>query len=503
MFSGLVRKIFRSLPSVISGSSQSASIVVRAADTAKIQLVFNGLQLTNPNGPALYIAEADKVVVTLAKNTDNKLADGERYASIDNGTALDAALFSKADLALNGTGSLTVNGNFKHGLVSKDDLVITGGKLTVNAARNGLEGKDCVKIGGGEIQVSAGADGVRSDNDTDAARGYVYISGGVLTVAAGNDAVQAETVLKIEGGEVYAQAGDGCLAVPLSSTESYKGLKAGSDLLLAGGKARIDASDDALHADGNVLVSAGEYELLSGSDAIHCAKVFSMSDGTINVKKAQKDGVDALDVLQSGGELRIQSDGDAVKAAHAEKDAAAVLVTGGRMVLICCDDGIDVDGRFAITGGLVLIQAIPSTDPDGGLNRGLKYQTSATVTGGTLISLEKSTDAPKHFTQAANQGAVLISVGERKADGAISLCDGQGKALLSLTPTRDDEYSSLLITSPSLSGGVKLNLVFGGTLSDADADGFAENATLTGGEPAKEIEMSEALITVSLIEAQK
>ena len=59
----------------------------------------------------------------------------------------NAALYSKADLTINGTGALTVEGNYRHGVNSKDDLVVTGGTLTVTAKEDGLRGKDCVKSG--------------------------------------------------------------------------------------------------------------------------------------------------------------------------------------------------------------------------------------------------------------------------------------------------------------------------------------------------------------------
>jgi len=179
---------------ILSGSISDGSITVDADDTAKIRLVLNGVDITNKSGAALYIKGADKVFVTLADGTENSLADGDSYAQTDGDTTVDAALFSRADLTLNGSGSLTVKGNYKHGVVSKDDLVITAGELTVTSKNVGLNGKDCVKISNADIAINAGSDGIRSDNEEDADRGYIYIESGKLNITAQNDGIQAQTV---------------------------------------------------------------------------------------------------------------------------------------------------------------------------------------------------------------------------------------------------------------------------------------------------------------------
>ena len=183
---------------LLTGTASDAVLTVSASKTDKIQLVLNGLSLSCTDGPAVYIQSADKVFITLAENSENFLSDGNSYEITDDGSTLDAALFSKEDLTINGTGKLTVIGNYKHGIVSKDDLVVTGGILSITSVKVGLCGKDCVKINAGEITIDAGSDGIRSDNDEDTSCGYVYISGGTLHITAGNDGIQAETVLNIE-----------------------------------------------------------------------------------------------------------------------------------------------------------------------------------------------------------------------------------------------------------------------------------------------------------------
>jgi hypothetical protein len=127
------------------------------------------------------ITQADKVFLTLAGGSENILTDAVSYQLTVDDSSVDAAVFSKADLTINGDGALTVNGSCKHGIVSKDDMVITGGTLTVSASSTGIEGKDCVKIIAGSVSVISGADGVRATNTEDAERGFVYIADGTLS----------------------------------------------------------------------------------------------------------------------------------------------------------------------------------------------------------------------------------------------------------------------------------------------------------------------------------
>lgn len=238
--------------------SRTETLVIAAGENDKVQLVLDNADLLCADGPAIYIQSADKVFLTLAEGSVNTLSDGSSYTLTDGDTTLDAALFSKADLTINGAGTLNITGNYKHGIVSKDDLVIAAGVLNVTAEKVGLNGKDCVKINDSSITIQAGSDGIRSDNTEDAERGFVYAKGGSLTITAWNDGIQAETALLAEDAALAITAGGGSGSGGLSSSEeSYKGLKAGSTLLFTGGSAEIDSRDDCIHSNDTVQITGG------------------------------------------------------------------------------------------------------------------------------------------------------------------------------------------------------------------------------------------------------
>lgn len=198
---------------VFSGTLDDGTIFVEAEDTAKVQLVFDGVTVKCSDFAALFIKEADKVFITLNEGKINTLTDGVLYTLTEANSVVDgeqknvdAVIFSRSDLSINGTGTLNVVGNYKHAIVSKDDLVITGGILNVSAPNGGLYGSDSVKIGGGIISVTAGSDGIRADNNAETDRGFVYIDGGSIAISAGSDGIQAASAIFIEGGTTLLSA---------------------------------------------------------------------------------------------------------------------------------------------------------------------------------------------------------------------------------------------------------------------------------------------------------
>ena len=149
---------------LLSGTLTDGQIVVNAGNTDKVQLVLGGADITSSTSAAIYALEADKVFITLAEGTENALANGGEYVAIDDNN-IDAVIFSKTDLTLNGSGSLMIDGAAGHGVVSKDELTVTGGSYA----------------------ISSGKDEIHAENSDDATLGTLYIAGGSFTIASGGD----------------------------------------------------------------------------------------------------------------------------------------------------------------------------------------------------------------------------------------------------------------------------------------------------------------------------
>ena len=191
---------------ILSGNLEGM-IIVDAPDSAKIQLVLKEAQIDNAANAAIYVKKADKLFITLAEDTQNMLSS-KSYENLD-GNNIDGTIFSKCDLTINGSGSLTVEAGQGNGIVTKDDLVVAGGVITVAADKHGLEGKDSVRIADGQLNITAGKDGIHSENNDDQEKGYVYAAHGNLNITSDGDGISAGYCLQLDGGNFSIVSGGG------------------------------------------------------------------------------------------------------------------------------------------------------------------------------------------------------------------------------------------------------------------------------------------------------
>lgn len=277
---------------VVTGNLTDGQIVVAAADTDKIQIVLSGATINCADNAPIYVKSANKVFITLNANTVNTLTDGGAYVQTDDNT-VDGVIFSKADLTINGEGTLNITANYKDAIVSKDDLVITSGTYHITAANHGLNAKDAVKIKDGVINITA-ANGkaITSQNDEDTTRGYVYIAGGTINIANSNEGIEG-TAIVVEGGTIdLVSKDDGFNAASPGAAETESGgrgagMQADTNayLSIAGGTIAVNASGDGLDSNGNVYISGGTVTVSgptnSGNGALDYNGTADVSGGTV------------------------------------------------------------------------------------------------------------------------------------------------------------------------------------------------------------------------------
>lgn len=434
---------------VVTGELMAGSLVVNAGDQDKVQIVLDGASIRNEAGPALNIQQADKVFVTLAAGSQNTLADGASYELAEGEDEPNAALYSKADLTINGTGALTVEGNYRHGVNSKDDLVVTGGTLTVTAKEDGLRGKDCVKIADGSFTVTAGRDGVKSSNDEDPTRGFVSIDGGTFAVEAGDEGFQAATYLR-----------------------------------LAGGDAQIKAADHALRSDVEAAMSGGTYVVEAGGKGMNPETKFTMDGGTFTVAGCEE-GIEAQEVIVNDGELNITASDDGINAAVAERsdetaEAAVatnasedclIQINGGMVTVDAGGDGLDSNGYVEVNGGVVL-----ASGSAGGGDSALDYEYGAKITGGAVI-LAGATGMAETFTEGTQPFAMVAAEGAAGTNLAVT--DEAGTVLVSYTVPK--AFQCAVVSAPGLTEGATGKVIVGGTVTGADSAGYATGVAVEGG----------------------
>ena len=238
---------------VIQGSASEATIYVDADDQAKVQLVFDGASISNTGKPAVYVRSADKVFITTTNGTSTLAVTGTFEA--DGDTNVDGVVFSKDDVVLNGTGTLNIESS-ANGIVSKDDLKVTGGTYRINATGHALDANDSIAVAAGTFDLTAGTDGLHADNDEDDSVGYVYIADGALTIAAGSDAIEGTSVVQIDGG-----------SLAINSAEGIEG----TYVQINGGSIDVNATDDGINASLKSTAYPATIEITGGEVAVTMA----------------------------------------------------------------------------------------------------------------------------------------------------------------------------------------------------------------------------------------
>ena len=283
---------------VISGTATDCTITVDADSAAKVQLVLDGVSITNADAPAIYVLSADKVFVTTASGSSNELTTTGEFAAIGDVTNIDGVIFAKDDLVLNGQGTLTINSSAS-GVVGKDDVKITGSTYNITATEHGIQGKDSVAIADGTFNITAGTDAIHAKNDEDLTLGYAYIAGGTFNLNGASDGIEGYAVVQIDGGDI--------------TIDSQEGIE-GTYIQINGGTIDVTATDDGINASDK----SSEYDI-----------VLEINGGDVSVNMASGD----TDALDSNGSLFITGGTVNITAQSAFDYVANASMTGGTVTV--------------------------------------------------------------------------------------------------------------------------------------------------------------------------
>ena len=500
---------------VLNGSIDDGRIVVEAADSAKVQLVLNGLTLKSSDHAPLFVKSADKVFITLKSGTENTITDGSSYTALgDDESNVDSAIFSRSDLTINGGGTLTVEGNFAHAIVSKDDLVITGGTINAASVTSAICGKDSVRIADGNINITSGADGIKSDNTENSEKGFVYISGGDISITAETDGIQSELYTVIEGASITLKTGGGSEnssqnqgdddmrgwgkwgdfdqtdTTTEEDSTSAKGIKSAGDIIIDGATVTADTSDDSIHSNSNITVNSGTFTLSSGDDGIHADTATTINGGNITISKSYE-GIEGSSVTITGGTIDITSSDDGINAAGGNDLSAMggrpgensftenadiyIKITGGEINVNASGDGIDSNSNIIIEGGTVYVDG-----PSDSANGALDYENTATVSGGTVVAVGSSGMA-QGFSDNSEQCSIMYNFSQNHSSGdEVTLTSSDGKELVSYTPSKS--FNSVVISAADITEGVTYTLTVGDESVEIEMTSTVySNSTFGGG----------------------
>lgn len=381
---------------IISGTLSEGQLVVDA-DDEKVQLVLDNTDITCATSAAIYVKSAGKTFITLAEDSENILMNTAEFEAIDDNN-IDAVIFSKDNLTLNGSGTLTINSENGHGIVSKDDLKITGGTYNITAASHALSGKDSVRIAEGTFNLVSGKDGIHSENTDDSSKGYVYIAGGEFTIDSTGDGIDASNIVQIDDGTFDITAGGGVenstkthednmmggpgggngpqmgeepsgeapggnapsekpsgeapqggsgnsssdnsnsdRETPPEKPDSNTNQAAGTDQSESDTSDSDSASTKGIKADGRLYINGGTFTINSADDSVHSNSAVTINDGTYTLTTGD-DGVHSDEALEvNGGTITISESYEGL-------EGLTVTINDGDIDITSSDDGINAAG---------------------------------------------------------------------------------------------------------------------------------------------------------------
>jgi hypothetical protein len=522
---------------LLSGVLTDGQVLVNADSDAIIRLVLNNMTLTGAESAPLQIQSADKVILILADGTENTITDaqpalvddGSDAAAADDTTEeaetdeANAAIYSKEDLTITGGGALTVVTAYRHGINCKDDLVISGGSISVQAIGDGIRGRDSFVVQNAGLKIEAGEDGIRSSNSDESGKGNIVIESGSIDITAGHDGIQAASQLVVNGGEIDIIAGGGSATVSHSTagaqdwrrpgteqtqtdgTVSTKGLKAETAVIINSGSITIDAADDAIHSNNLIEIRGGTLLLNTGDDGIHADVRIDIFGGSITIDRSYE-GIESAAIYIHDGEIRITASDDAINVAGNNAGAAMfgrqgqnnvnqtgsgdqrLEIHGGIIIVDGQGDGIDVNGSILITGGTVLVHG-----PTNNMNGALDYDGTFTITGGLLVAAGSAgmAQAPD---ASSSQYSILVNLSSAiQAETLVHVANNAGETIVAFYPIRP--IQSLVVSSPELKKGDIVTVYTGGTAQTQFVDGLLVGGTVQGSVKVASLTLNQVTTT--------
>lgn len=443
---------------VLTGDMPNGTVVIDASDSDEVRIVLNGASITCADGAALFVKNADKVMLSLAPDTQNAFADGASYTLYDAAEdEPNAAIFAKDDLIINGTGTLTITGNHNDGIVGNDDIKIIEGTFLINAVDDGIVGKDMVAIRTADMTIAAGGDGIKSTNETKAEKGFVAIEHGTFHITAGADGIQAATELYVAGGDFTITTGGGAESENAPKQMQSPGRQGGEIPQMPDGQPP-EMLDGQLPEMPDGQFPQGQPP--QGSEGIQGGQPPQPQGGRPQGAQTQGNQPQGDQSVQMQPPALPEAETSATGSYKALKAATFLTIKDGTFVIDSADDALHTNGSMAITNGTF---TIASGDD------GLHADQSIAIFGGDL-TVSSSVEGIEGFIVEISGGTLEITA---KDDG-LNIAGGNDS---SGTQNGRDAFAKLQGASFTISGG-DITINASGDGLDTNGNGYITGGTV-------------------------
>lgn len=295
----------------VSGTLADGQLVVDADENAVVKLVFDGVSITSSTNAAVDIENADKVIIRVQQGTTNTITDA-------SGNSQNGAIYSRTKLSIFGTGTLTVNGNDAAAIRSEGGVVLKESTFILNADDAAVSTDFNITVPSGDFTVNAQGDGFSADTD-------INITGGTINIAQSQDGFEAGAVNIAAGTVRITASADGIDADGANTT-------ANTEIYLKGGYLYVNAAQNGLDAQGNIVVDGGTLVIdgptAGSSAAVNFTGNFNINNGVV-VAVSGNGTIDAPSETsgQNAVLLDFESTQDAETVVHLQSTTGANLFT--------------------------------------------------------------------------------------------------------------------------------------------------------------------------------
>ena len=493
---------------VISGSLEDGKIVVDASDSSKVWIKLNGVTINCSDDACLRVNQADKVFLTLADGTENSFTSGSSYSEEALSDNTGGTIFSHDDLTINGSGSLTVTAEYKHGLDVNDSLVITGGNITITAPQDGIHVNDSFRLMDAMLTLDVGDDGVHSDDE-------LYIESGTVLISSSYEGFEAVTV-DIVGGDITIYSTDDGINANGGSTMMGPGNMSGGPPPLPpnhGGNNRSDNSSNTNDATNNISSrpplppnhggnnrSDNSPNINDRTNNMSSRPPLPPNHGGNNMGENSPNINDGTNNMSSRPPLPPDHRGsntgenssntnDGTKSMSSEPEDNSSLeeketyirISGGNLTIINENgrdaDGLDSNGSIYIDGGNIRI-SLPGEGTNNAIDYGSESGGECIVTGGTVLAFGGS-GMVEEFSANSTQCAVLYNLDSSVAGGTIfRVLDKNGDEIMSYEPVNN--YTSVGFSSPELTVGKTYSIMYGNHTDELTPESLAVSVGTSG-----------------------
>ena len=445
---------------VLSGTLTDGSITVKAYDSSKVWLRLNGVDVTCSDDACLIVDQADKVFLTLAEGSENFFTSGAEYSpdALEDNTG--GAVFTHDDLTINGSGSLAITANYKHGIDANDSLVITGGTISITAPEDGIHVSDSFRFTAADLTVEAGDDAVHSD-------GELYVESGTIVIPECCEGLEALTI-DIAGGDITVYPSDDGFNANGGSSDAMGGPNPDGGMGPHGGK-EGEMSGDESEATGERPGNAPP-DMPAEQSGDESGMTGERSESAPPEMPDEQSG----DESGMTDEERTQASDDA--------EETYIRISGGTVTIINENgndaDGLDSNGSIYIDGGTVYI-SLRGDGSNSAIDYGSESGGECIVTGGTVLAFGASGMA-EEFSASSTQCAVLYNLSSTVQAGTpFKVTDANGTEIISYTP--ECSYSSIAFSVPELTVGETYIITCGEESVELTPDSTAVSVGNTGG----------------------